>query len=159
MTKIKTKPKLSAFAQVGYGRPGFNMFYTDFDKFYLVAARLNWNIWDWKQSNRESQIYEIQSNIIENQKETFNKNLQISAEKELSDIQKYDELIKQDNEIITLREKIVNTASSQLDNGIITSSEYMSEHNNSLQAKLNLEIHKIQLMKAKVDYLNLTGNM
>ena len=32
----------------------------------------------------------------------------------------------------------------------------MSEHNNNLQAKLNLEIHKIQLLKAKVNYLNIT---
>jgi outer membrane protein TolC len=159
MTKIKTKPKLSAFAQVGYGRPGFNMFYTEFDKFYYVAARLNWNIWDWNQTKREKQIYEIQSNIIDNQKETFNKNIKISSDKEISDIQKYEELIKQDSEIIKLREKIVNTASSQVDNGIITTTEYISEHNNTMQAKLNLEIHKIQLIKAKVNYLNLTGNL
>jgi len=159
MTKIKTLPKISASAQAGYGRPGLNMFYTDFDKFYILAAKLNWNIWNWKQNSRERQIYEIQSKIIDTQKETFDKNIQISTEKELSDIKKYEELIKQDNEIIELREKIAKTASSQLENGVITTTEYLSELNNELQSKLNLEIHKIQLLKAKVNYLNITGNL
>ena len=107
MTKIQTKPKFSAFAQVGYGRPGFNMFYTDFDKFYFFAAKLNWNIWDWKQKiagKNKSMI--SRSSIIETQKETFNKNVQVSLEKELSDIQKYEELVKLDNEIIEVRNKI-----------------------------------------------------
>ena len=157
MSKIKTTPKLSAFAQAGYGRPGLNMFYTDFDTYYIIGAKLNWNLWDWKQSNREKQIYDIQSSIVDVQKETFDKNIKISTERELSDIKKYEELIKQDNEIIDLREKIVKSASSQLENGIITTTDYVNEHNNNLQAKLNLEIHKIQLLKAKVNYLNILG--
>ena len=91
--------------------------------------------------------------------ETFNKNLKIAGEKSISDISNYELLIQKDNEIIELRTKIKETVASQLTNGVLTSSEYISELNAETQAKLNLQYHKIQLIKAKINYLTITGNI
>jgi len=156
---VKTMPKLAAFGQLGYGRPGLNMLSNEFDSFYMFGAKLSWNFWNWNQNKREKQILELQSNVLNTQKELFNRNLRVLMEKNISDMNKYDELISQDQQIIALREKIVQTASSQLENGTITATEYLTELNAKAQAELNLKTHTLQQLKAKVDYLTTKGSM
>lgn len=156
---LKTTPKVICFGQLGYGKPGLNMFKNEFDSYYIVGAKLSWNIWNWNQNKTEKQIIEVQKNIIDNQKEVFDKNTKISLEAELANISKYNELLKKDLEIIELKNKIVKVSESQLDNGIITTSEYVSELLSQNQAKLNYESHKIQLVKSKISYLNIQGKL
>ncbi len=158
ITGRKTMPRIYAFGQLGYGRPGYDMLKNEFDDFYMVGARLNWNIWDWNQSKKEREVLDIQSQIINTQKETFDKNLKIDLQNKLADIRKIEEIIKRDKEIIILRERISKSSSSQLDNGVITSTEYLTEINAEASAKLKLTTHKIQLEKAKIDYSASLGN-
>ncbi len=155
----KIMPRVSVFGQAGYGRPGLNMFTTNFDSYYMVGAKLSWNLWNWNQSKNEKNILDIQSSIIDSQKELFAMNLKMANFKDNADIKKYSALIEKDNEIITLKTKIAKNTSFQLDNGIITATEYTTELNSELQAKLNLELHKIQLALSKINYLNNLGKL
>ncbi len=159
LSNSKLIPRLYAFGQAGIGRPGYNMLLNEFKPFYMIGAKLTWNFWNWNQSANEKKIYDIQKSIVDAQKETFDKNVRISAQKDISDIQKYQSLIAKDNEIINIRKNIVKSFSSQLENGVITSTEYITELNNETQAKLNLELHKVQLQMAKVNYLNNLGKL
>jgi outer membrane protein TolC len=155
----KTLPKLNVFGQLGYGRPGLNMFLTEFDKFYIVGAKLSWNIWNWSYTKNEKGLLDIQSQIIDNQKEVFIKNLKVNYYKDLADIQKYDEILKKDAEIIDLKTKIKETASLQLENGVITATDYVTEVNAEAQAKLNQQFHSIQKESAKINYLYNLGKL
>lgn len=159
VTSTKRFPRISAFGQAGYGRPGYDMLKNDFEDYYMIGARLNWNIWDWNHTKREKEILDIQNKIINTQKETFDITLEIELENKIAGIRKYEEMIKRDQEIIELRSKIVKSASSQLNNGIITSTEYLTELNAETQAKFNLQAHKIRLVNAKLDYLATLGNL
>jgi outer membrane protein TolC len=159
LSNSKLIPKLSAFGQAGVGKPGYNMLLNEFKPFYMIGAKLTWNFWNWNQTSNEKKIFDIQKNIVDAQKETFDKNIRIAAQKDISDIQKFQSLIAKDNEIINLRKNIVKSFSSQLENGVITSTEYVTELNNETQAKLNLELHKVQLQMAKVNYLNNLGKL
>ncbi len=159
LISTKTKPKMYGFGQVGYGNPALNMFTDEFDSYYIVGAKISWNLWNWNHSKTEKQILDIQTNLIDNQKDIFSKNLKIAGEKSLSEISIYGLLIKKDNEIIELRTKIKETAASQLTNGVITSSDFITKLNAETQAMLNLEYHKIQLIKSKINYLTITGNL
>ena len=152
-------PKLMGFGQLGYGKPGLNMMNNTFDTYYIVGASLNWNIWNWNKYKKESQILDLQSLIINSRKETFNKITRIAAENDIAEIRKYEALIRKDHEIIELRNKIAGTASSQLDNGIITSTDYVTKVNDAVQSKINLETHKIQLVQAKMKYLATIGEL
>ncbi|MEI7485617.1 MAG: hypothetical protein WCK13_12980, partial [Ignavibacteriota bacterium] len=67
------------------------------------------------------------------------------------------DLIRKDEELISLREKIVATTYSQLQNGTITSTVYLTELNNKTQSQLMLESHKVQLLQAKINYLTTKG--
>lgn len=155
----KLIPRLSAFGQAGYGRPGYDMLNPNFDDFYMIGARLNWNIWDWNRSGKEKEILDMQSKIIDTQKETFDKNIRIDLQNKISEIRKVKEMISRDLQIIELREKITKSTSSQLDNGVITSTDYLTEINAESRSKLDLQAHKIKLVKAKLDYKATLGNL
>ena len=159
MVTTKWNPKISAYGQLGYGRPGLNMLSNSFDPWWLVGARLTWNFFNWNLNRNEKKIYDIQVEIIQSQKDAFDKNLQISSETNLAQIIKLSEMLQKDDEIITLRTRITKTASSQLDNGVITSGEYISRMNEEIHARLNLQLHKVQLELAKLTYLYNLGKL
>jgi outer membrane protein TolC len=157
LTDTKTKPRLLGFGTLGYGRPGLNMLSNDFKGYAMFGAKLSWNVWDWNQTNNERQVYGVQKSIIETEKQSFNQNLNIALQNNLSEINKYQSLIDTDNRIIQLRNDITLSAASQLDNGVITSTEYLTEVNNELQARLSLKTHLVKLTQAKFDYLITLG--
>lgn len=157
LIQVNLMPRIYAFGQGGYGRPGLNMLDNDFNLYYLGGIKVNWNISAFYQYGREKKMVDLQKSIIDIQKENFEKNLKISTRKEEEDIRKLREILKQDYEIIALRENISKTASSQLETGVITSTEYLTEKNAETQARLNLELHKILLVMSQVNYLNSMG--
>lgn len=159
ISTTRVMPRFSAFGEGGYGRPGFNMLSNDFDFFWIVGAKMTWNISGFYQKGREKRIIDIQKNILNTQKETFDKNLKISSQKDAADIEKYRQMISKDEEIIKLRERITKSASSQMENGVITATEYVTELNSEMQARLNLELHKIQMKMAEINYLNSMGKL
>ncbi len=159
MITTRWNPKLFAYGQVGYGRPSLNMLDDNFMPWWLFGAKLTWSPWNWNQNKNEKQILNIQNDILRTQQETFDKNLKISSQKDLGEIMKFTGMLSQDDQIIGLREKISKTASSQLDNGVITSSDYIARMNEETLSRLNLEIHKIQLIKAKLSYLYTLGKL
>jgi outer membrane protein TolC len=145
-------PKINGFAQGGYGNPGLNMLDNSFNTFYMVGVKLNWNAFDWNRSKTEKQTIEINKSIINTEKETFVLNNNLELTNILSDITKLEEIIKTDNEIIALRENLVKTADSQLKNGVITTSSYVTEFTDLYEAKSNLNLRKTQLLMKKIQY-------
>ena len=154
----KRNPKLFGFGQFGYGRPGLNMLSDDFDTYYIFGAKITWNIWDWKKIKRQKEELSIQKNIINNQKQTFDNNIIIALDKEKCEIEKFEKLIVSDEKIIALRSKILKSSASKLENGVITSTDYLVDLNAETQSKINLKTHKIRLIQSKINYLTIKGN-
>lgn len=150
-------PKLFGFAQAGYGNPGLNMLDNSFQDFYMVGVKLNWNIFDWGKTKEKKQAVDISKEIVTTEKETFLLNNQMQQKEAKSDINKYEAMLPKDNEIIMLRENVLQATTSQLQNGAITSSEYITELNNLYEAKIDGQLHKIQLSLAKANYKVIKG--
>jgi outer membrane protein TolC len=159
LSGAKYRPKIYGFAQAGYGRPGLNMLNNEFDSFWMLGAKFSWNLWNWQQLKKENKVLDLQKDVIATQKQTLDKNLVLSMENQFAQIKKYQTLLEKDKEIIELRSKVTKTAASQMENGVITSSDYITELNNETQARLNRESHWVLLVKAKTDYLTLKGIM
>ena len=145
-------PKINAFAQGGYGNPGLNMLDNSFNTFYMTGLRLNWNVFDWNKTKTEKQSLQINKEIIDAQKETFELNNNVELAGLQSEIDKIGEQIFYDEAIIPLREKMAKTAESQLKNGVITSSAYITEFTNLYEAKSNMALHKTQLLLKLIQY-------
>ena len=159
MTSLKRKPKIMGFGQAGYGRPGLNMLSNDFEPYYMIGARLNWNIFDWKKTKKEIRTFEIQAQIIDKNKESFNTNLEILLDKKKIEINRLKSLIESDGQIVDLKKNVAMAASSQFENGLITATEYLLEKNAETKAVMNLHLHKVQLKYAQVDYEYTLGNL
>lgn len=156
--KTRDLPKLNIFGQAGYGRPGLNILDNSFQSFYTVGLNVTWNPINWNSNKNEMQIYDVNKNMIAKQKETFDKNLIVSLEKYKTDIQKYESLLKKDEELLAIRDKIVESTASQLTNGTITSTVYITELNNKNQVLLTYKTHLIQLSQAKINFLTTKGS-
>lgn len=146
----KRMPKLSAFARVGYGKPGLNMLSNEFDAFALVGARLSWNIWDWNSASRERQALKIQQNILQYRREVYNEGCNAQVSSMLEQIQLLQRQIQIDEKIVELLDKSTQASASQLKNGTLTSSVYLSDFNSLLRAKIEMDLRKIILSQEVV---------
>lgn len=151
-------PKVYGFAQGGYGNPGLNMLDNSFQAFYYVGLKLNWNVYDWNKTKKQTQALELNKQIIESEKEEFKLQTNIQLEQQAIEVAKYNEFINSDQTIIRLQKHILKTAESQLKNGVITSSDYMDQLTDLYEAEINLKTHQIQLLLAQANYTVIQGN-
>lgn len=150
-------PKLYAFTQLGYGRPGLNMLKNEFEPYYIVGLKFQWNLWDWNKSSREKSIYTIQQDMVDSKKESYLRGINISGLNEITRMNQLENSLKTDEEILALRKDISKQTEKRLDQGIVTMTEYLTEYNAEVKAGLQLETHKIQLIQSKTNYLIIKG--
>lgn len=159
LVNARIKPKLSAFAQGGYGRPALNMFSTQFDPYYIAGLRMNWSISALYNAKRDKQLIEINKQSVDIQKETFVLNTKTQLVQQRSDIHKYEKLVVADQAIVELRKKISEAATAQLENAVITANDYLREISAEDQAKQNLILHQTLLLQSKAVYAITNGTL
>ena len=157
LTGLKLMPRISAFGSLGYGKPGLNMLSNQFDSWAMAGARFSWTLWNWNLHKKEVQIIDIQKDIIDTQKEHFERNQRILLNSLHEEILKNENLIAADHRIIQLRESIVQSTGAQFDQGLITASEFLTEQNAHTQARINLSLHNLQLQFARLNYITAIG--
>ncbi len=150
-------PKASAFVQGGYGRPGLNMLKNAFEPFAIGGLRLNWNLGNLYTAKNEKKLVELNSRNIALQKETFLLNNSTQVSQQLAEIDKLEQLIKTDKEIIALRSSVKQAANAQLENGVITANDYLREVNAEDQARELMTLHELQLIQANINLKLLKG--
>lgn len=151
-------PKLVGFATGGYGNPGLNMLDNSFQTYYTVGMKLNWNVFDWNMNKIQKESLAINKDLVETELETFKLNTNIERNNYQKEIKKTSDLIKIDDDIIALRKTVLNASESQLRNGVITTSAYITELTNLNEAENSLATHKIQFELAKANYNITAGN-
>ena len=137
-------PKLGLFFQTGYGNPALNMFSNSFDYYYIGGVRFTWNLGGLYTYSKEKDLLKIQKDMVGVQKDVFVFNTTLAANQKNTEVQMYEKLFKSDNEIISLRTKVVENAQVQLENGVITTNDYINYVNARDKAAQNLAIHEIQ---------------
>ncbi|MCW3787431.1 TolC family protein [Plebeiibacterium sediminum] len=161
MQKMNVKerlPYVAGFGQFGYGNPGFNMLKDQLAPFYIIGIKLKWNIWDWKQTSRIKQYFQIQSNRIDLQQSVFDMNIDMASRDVNSKINQMQKIMDQDDEIIQLRKRITASSTSQLNNGTITASDYLNDLNMESIALLSKKLHQLELVKSQIELVDLKGS-
>jgi outer membrane protein TolC len=153
----KNNPKLSFFVQDGYGRPAFNILSNNFDPFYIGGLRLTFPLSGFYTIKNENKLINIRRQDLDVQKNTFLFNTRLAMKQQSADITKFQDLLKTDDEIILLREKVKKAALAQLENGVINSGDYLREINAEAGARQNKTLHEIQLLMAEYNERNTSG--
>lgn len=151
-------PKLFGFGQAGYGKPGLNMLNNSFDTYYMVGLGFSWNVLDWKTTSRQKQIIKLQQDMVQTKQDAFVRNIDLATDQQNKQIKQIGELLKTDQQLITVRERITKTSASKLENGTITTADYIQDLNAETTARLMLETHKIQMKEAWIKLANIRGN-
>ncbi len=159
INKFKTNrmPKFFAFAKAGYGRPGYDFMNTDLHTYAMVGAKFTWDIFDWNLFKKQKQQVFLQQQIIRDSKATMEKQITIEEDQYLTQISQYQEQIKLDKKIISLKESVYKAAESQMKNGSITSTEYLKIFNEWKRAKLTNELDKLKLITAQLNSYHAKG--
>lgn len=153
----RNKPKASVFVQGGYGRPGLNLLKNDFDFYYIGGIRINWSLGNLYTAKKERESIALNRQIIATQQENFLLTTNTQLAQLRADIDKYRLLCASDGSIIQLRKTVTDAAKAQLENGVITATDFLRQVNEEDQARQQLIIHTIQLLQSRINYRTLTG--
>ena len=157
LTAQQRMPVIAGFGQLGYGNPGYNMLNDEFDAFYMVGVRLNWKIWDWKETSRKKDVLQLQAQSVNAREATFEKNIRLISGDVKARIRQLERIMAKDDEIITLRKSITQSAQSRLINGTCTAADYITDFNAESMAVLAKQMHRIELNRARREMQNLLG--
>ncbi len=160
MITAARKPKVGAFLQAGLGAPNpLNFFDESLSPFAMGGVRFSWKIFDWKQTDRDRQLLTLRSQLVDQQREAFEATIERMDGKYLEDIATLEKLMQRDEEIARLQESILEQVSSQLELGVATATDYITQSNALAQARLNRQLHELQQQQIKVEYLTLKGQL
>ncbi|MDR3697403.1 TolC family protein [Mucilaginibacter sp.] len=159
LLSAQLRPHFGFFAQGGYGRPGLNPLSNNFQWYYIGGLKLSWNLGSLYTLKNQRELLDISRKSLDIQKETFLFNTSITQKQQNADIEKYTQLVKNDDAIIALRRSVKNAASAQLENGVLSAHDYINEVNNEDQARQSLILHQMQLLQAQYSYQNTIGNI
>lgn len=158
LAKKQILPQLVFFADGAYGRPGYNFLDQSFRFYGIGGLTIRWNLTSVYNLSFEKKNYAANQSMIDVQRELFDMNIKSAVYTQQSEIEKWQQMIMTDQLIVEKRRTILSNAQNQLDNGLITSSDYLTELTAEKQAELNRELHKINLGMAELNLKITTGN-
>jgi outer membrane protein TolC len=135
----KSYPTITARANYSYGKPGFDMFSTDYHDYYSAGINLSWKLWDFRQSTYDKRIALNKAKILETTKSdlllTINNALKsIDSELESTRIHIRNAQVK-----VSLLEDIVKAYTDKYNSGVITTQELLIQSNNLMSARIELQ--------------------
>ena len=140
-------PQISAFANTAYGRPGYNVFDDDLHVYWMIGLKANWSFKSFRNSDKKSSIVELEQQNVSASEDAFSRQVQSSLAKVRGQISAIEEQIVLDNQVVELRRKVAEEKKNELQQGVITSTEYITELNALSKSQLNLNLHQIQLLQ------------
>jgi outer membrane protein TolC len=157
---LKNFPRIMAFGTAGYGRPGLNFLKNEFRPYALAGVMFKWNLTDFYSKTLNNDLQQIRNNaqVIDIQRDVFLLNTKSTMEAQSAEIQKWQSLIETDRQIVSLREKIKASATAQVENGTLTTNDYLIELNAESQARLNLALHQLQLLLTQINLKTTVNN-
>ena len=149
--ETQLRPKLGLFAQGFYGYPGLNMFEDMMNRKWslngIVGIKLSWNVSAFYTHKNDKARLSAQREMIENAREVFLFNNKLEEIQQNENINRYQTMMKSDDEIIVLRTNVRKAAESKLTHGIIDVISLLREINNENAAKTQQSIHEIDMLK------------
>lgn len=145
-------PTLQVFAEGNYGRPGYDFLRTKMGLYGRVGVSFNWDIAALYNRNTTKKNLQVNKQSLKAQEDAFNLNTQATLVTQSSEIQKLKDIINKDLQIVTARQKVTRTAQLQLQNGVITSTDYLNELDKEMTARMNQKLHEVRLLTAISNY-------
>ena len=144
-------PRFSAFAQGYYGYPGLDMFQSmrssDGTLNALVGVRMSWNIGALYTRRNDLGKLRTARQQIDIQRDIFHFNTRLQTTREEGEIARLRKAVASDTRIVELRRAVRVAAESQLENGVIDTTDLLRKITDETTAALNRSTHEIELLQ------------
>lgn len=147
-----TMPKIGLFAQAYYGYPGFNYFESmmnrDLSFNILAGVKVSWNIGAFYTMKNNRRKLRLSSDNIAVERDVFLFNTSMQTRLQLDHINELKAIMKKNNRIVELRTNVRKAAESQLENGVIDTTDLLTKLTDEKKARLNASYQEIQLLQS-----------
>ena len=153
----QSKPRVSAFARAGIGKPGLNMLSTRPESYWVGGVQVQWHPFDWGRTARDRQVLALERDAVETESAAFRDVLRRTSVSDLAAIDRLERALAADEEIISLREQIVRETAARFRESSITAAEYVDRQTDLLTARIARGLHRVELSQARAAYLTTLG--
>lgn len=150
LSKALAMPKAYLFGVTGFARPALDFFSNNPDVYGVVGLSINIPITGWRDYKKQSKIatlHQRQLNLIHSDLERESMLKRASYQE---DVKKYKKLIVKDSLLIDKYKSIREQTQLLLNAGETGSSELVKVLSQESKVKINMEYHKIELIKASI---------
>jgi len=151
-------PKVSAFFQAAYGKPGLNMLDSDAEPYWIGGLLLSWDPSALLDTKDELAKVEERRQSVAAQREAFLQGSDAQAAKLRSDIARLGELLSSDDELIALRAGLTASMQGKLDNGAATTDDLLKAIDAEALARRAKALHGVLLAQTVYDLKTLLND-
>lgn len=146
MLKTRYMPRLGLFVQGAYGNPGLNTLKNEFSPYYIAGVRMSWNFGSLYTLKNDRRQIDNSRRRIETSRDVFLFNTRLEATQQDAGAVSMRRQMKDDDEIIRLRENIRRAAQAKVENGTLTVTDMLREITNENLARQTKALHEVQLL-------------
>lgn len=150
-------PRLSAFARLGYGRPGLNPLGNRFDSYWLAGIQLRWHPFTWGTVHREREVLDLQRRIVSADEQAFRAGIERATRSDVAAMDRLAGALVIDDRLVALREAVERESRARLREGAITAAEYVDRSAELLAARAARASHRVELARAQARFLTTLG--
>lgn len=154
---VANRPRVSAFAQGGVGRPGLNQLVRDTDPFYLAGIRASWQPFERGKIARREEILRAQQRLADLEEHAFTEGLARATATDLAELERLDAADVRDQLLVTARADVERIARVQFEEGAATAAAWVSARADLLDAQLQIRLHAVERAYAQVRLLTTLG--
>jgi outer membrane protein TolC len=155
--EAQTRPRLSAFGRVGYGKPGLNFIADEFDAYWSAGVQMQWSPWAWGTADRERAALALQQQIVDADESAFRSGLDRAVQEDLAALDRLEATAALDDQIILLREAVDRETRLRYDERVASAAEYLDQSTDLLDARLSRVTGRVELARAGARLLTTLG--
>jgi outer membrane protein TolC len=146
LDNIADRPKVGAFATLGYGRPGLNALNDTFDTYFIGGVQLTVPLtYLYTGTHRKAQRQaELQQALLSKQQAAVLSQINVQLDTQRAEIARLDAGLLLDDELIGLRGKARQQTETQLALGTATMTDLVNDLTQEDQARSKQALHRAQ---------------
>jgi outer membrane protein TolC len=150
-------PKVGLLGLGVFIQPGTDFGLSTVNNLMLGGLSVNWNIGGLYTNSNNKKLTEINLQKVAVSQETFLFNTHLELAQISQEIEKYETLLDQDAQLLTLKSRIRLGFENKYENGIATMTELLNKANEEHLAQQNMAAHQIQHLMKVYQYKNISG--
>jgi outer membrane protein TolC len=120
-------------------------------------VQLQWSPWNWGARGRDQEVLALQRRIVSADEQAFVEQLQRAVTLESAAIERLETALALDDDILALRQRIVDETRARFEEAAVTSADYVNRQTELLSARIARALHRVELAEARARLLTTLG--